>query len=113
LFEAGGYGRRYYAVFGHLVCLEIPVSLRMKALAGIARTEEPFANFSQSYALDFELFIRCNQEMADGEIAYFGQPPAPHFGVIVEVRCPALSRFEALTAKRGVPQVTFEEGSIL
>jgi hypothetical protein len=111
--EAGGYGRGYHGVFGHLICVDVPVSLRMKARAGIVQTSEDFANFSQAYAMNFELFIRCNSEIEEGAIGYFGEPPAPHFGVIVEARCPALTRFKEVTAESGVQQITFEEGSIL
>jgi hypothetical protein len=109
-FDSGGKGRSFFAVFGHLICTEIPLALRMRAVGGIVPSRDPFANFTQDYGKGFQLFLRCKKDLANGEIAYFGEPPPPRLGVIVEVKCPPLSRFREMA---GVTRVTYEEGSYL
>jgi hypothetical protein len=108
--DGGGWGRSYSGVFGHLLSTDIPVSLRMRAVGGFVHSPEPFANFTQEYGKGFHLFLRCRQDLADGEIAYFAEPPPPCMGVIVEVKCPRPSRFRPAS---GETRMTYEEGSYL
>jgi hypothetical protein len=111
--EGGGHQRSCFAVFGDIISLAVPLTTRIPAVGGIKQSDVPFANFSQSYKVGFELFMKCNGKLEEGEIAHFGQPPPPHFGVIVEVQCPELSRFPPMRMKPGGPQITYEEGSDL
>jgi hypothetical protein len=111
-FEVGGVGREMDAIFGALVITERPNGMNMKALGGIEKCELPFADFMQVYENNFELFIKCNPEMNATEIAYFAEPPSPHFGTILELKCPELSRFAKAT-ESVVREVTCEEGSDL
>jgi hypothetical protein len=46
-------------------------------------------------------------------VAYFGQPPPPHFGVILEARCPPITRFKKPAGARAVQQMIYEEGTLL
>jgi hypothetical protein len=111
-FAVGGYQRSYFAIFGCLVFNGADSRIRMDAITGILPSQVSFANFSQQYANDFELFIRCNEAINDTEIAYFGEPPAPHFGVIVEVRCPPLIRLREPETDHVMTDVTYVVGSI-
>jgi hypothetical protein len=111
--DAGGAGRSYMGVFGYLLCVEVPVSLSMKAIGGFVKCAEAWADFVQKYVMGFELFVKCNNQLEEGEIAYFGEPPPPHFGVIVQVRSPALSEFARPSQDTAEPRLTYEEGSVL
>jgi hypothetical protein len=109
-FDSGGFHRSYFAVFGHLIILTRPRGSRLFALGGIKRKVSEFADFVQEYESDFQLLIRCNDKMKDGELGYFGDPPPPLFGVIVELNCPVLSHFPAMN---GTLEFTYEEESFL
>jgi hypothetical protein len=110
--SAGGSNRGYIGVFGNLVCLGLTETNCLEARGGIVRTEKEFANFTQQFVSDFVLYLRCNQRMEIGEIAYFSEPPPPEFGVVFEVRCPEPS-FYPNRGRKAEKRVTVEDEPLL
>jgi hypothetical protein len=107
-FAIGGTERAYWSAFGYGICAGITDYNCMQTNEGIVRSDRPWANFSQTFPNGFVVYLRCNQQLSEGELAFFGEPPPPDFGVILEVNCSEPKRFPN-AGKARVKRVTIEE----
>jgi hypothetical protein len=110
--NGGASGRSYLAVFGHIICLGLVENTCLIARGGIEPARVEFANFSQEFASDFVVYLRCNGAIEEGELAYFAQPPPPAFGVILDARCPAPTVFPN-RGKTPQKRITIEDEPLL
>jgi hypothetical protein len=92
---AGNPHRYVYFVFGYVFCIDNDNSFCARAEAGIKRTTNTIANFSQKYSRGTSVYYRCNDRLADGEIVHFADAQPPTAGIVLEIKCPGQKKFVA------------------
>jgi hypothetical protein len=103
--EVGRTGRVWNFVVGYLLCPGVEGQDCLRAMGGIRRVGDGL--FRQEFQARFVVYYRCSEHVAEDEVTFFGEAPAPEVGVVVEVRCPKWQKF--IVRSNGTKRVTFED----
>jgi hypothetical protein len=105
-FELGGPGRLWSFTFGHVICKDRFASYCRMGVGGIEKVNHSMWNYTQRFEGEISCHYRCNDELNEDQIAFFGPVVGPEIELIFEVRCPQVQRF--VTRSNGTKRVTFE-----